>query len=238
MSYSNNIAIRHYRSILQRSNPHRSVPVSNATQTAIVDLLRRQPRTIAELATALNLTPGAVRAHLANLEGEHIVERRIARRPTVGKPPTMYSITADAEELFSRTYPAAFAALIDLLSRKLRAEELESLMRTLGQRLAAGRIVAGHTVRERVEGALELLRELGTPAAVEWGELIHTIRAFGCPLNTASIRHPEVCATLASLLASTTGLEVRDHCHRGDRARCRFELGEVGRVADASGDPG
>ena len=51
-----------------------------STRGRIVTLLRRASRTVDELAAALDLTDNAVRAHLATLERDGIVQQRGARR--------------------------------------------------------------------------------------------------------------------------------------------------------------
>src|SRR5215210_9438667 len=74
-----------------------------STRGRIVALLRRASRTVDELAAALDLTDNAVRAHLATLERDGLVEQRGVRRGR-GKPAYAYDLTSEAEALFPKAY--------------------------------------------------------------------------------------------------------------------------------------
>jgi len=68
-----------------------------STRGRLITLLRRDTRTVDDLASALNLTDNAVRAHLAALERDGIVRQSGVRRDGgVGKPAFAYELTADA----------------------------------------------------------------------------------------------------------------------------------------------
>jgi hypothetical protein len=36
--------------------------------------------------------------------------------------------------------------------------------------------------------------------------------------------HPEVCCVAETLIAKLVGVPVQEHCDRGERPRCRFEV--------------
>jgi predicted ArsR family transcriptional regulator len=64
----------------------------SSTRGRIITLLRRSSRTVEELAQALDLTHTAVRAHLAALERDRLVQQRSERHGS-GKPPSVYDLT-------------------------------------------------------------------------------------------------------------------------------------------------
>jgi predicted ArsR family transcriptional regulator len=68
------------------------------TTGRILELLRRSPMTVDELARALALTRTAVRAQLATLLRDDLVEQRESRRGT-SKPSHVYGVTTRAELL-------------------------------------------------------------------------------------------------------------------------------------------
>ena len=79
--------------------------LTQGTSGRIVDLLRRGPLTIDELANSVGLTRTAVRAQLASLLQEGAVEQRGLQRGT-SKPARTYAVTAEAELLLTGgTYP-------------------------------------------------------------------------------------------------------------------------------------
>ena len=57
-----------------------------STRGRIVLIMRRGARTVDELATALHLTDNAVRAHIATLERDGLVEEQAVRRGVSSSP--------------------------------------------------------------------------------------------------------------------------------------------------------
>jgi predicted ArsR family transcriptional regulator len=196
-----------------------------STRGRIITLLRRASLTVDQLAGRLGLTDNAVRAHLATLERDGLVEQHVVKRGGVGKPAFTYQVTAEAEPLFSRAYIPVLAKLLDVLSEQMPRDEFDALMRSVGKRLAAERGTLSGTPRERLEAAVTFLNELGGVAEVEERDDALAVRGFSCPLGAAVHGHPEVCRAVESLLSEATGLPVRERCDRAERARCCFEIG-------------
>src|SRR5256885_16995615 len=86
-----------------------------STRGRIVMLLRRDSRTVDELAQALNLTDNAVRAHLATLERDGFV-RQLGERRRSGKPAYIYELSPDAEQLFPQAYGTVILTLLVCLN--------------------------------------------------------------------------------------------------------------------------
>ena len=79
-----------------------------STRGQIITLLRRSSRTVDELAQALDLTDNAVRAHLATLERDGLVQQRGVRRGS-GKPASVYDLTVEADQLFQKHTARCFS---------------------------------------------------------------------------------------------------------------------------------
>jgi predicted ArsR family transcriptional regulator len=189
----------------------------------ILELLRRSPMTVDELAVALGLTRPAVRAQLATLERDDLVEPRGSRRGT-SKPSRLYGVTSQAELLFSRAYVPILTRLLHVLAHRLSPAEFESTMREVGRELMQDRRVARGALRDRVSGASALLNELGGLTEVEEENGNYLIRSHGCPLAAATANHPEVCNVLENMLSEFVGSQVTKCCDRYDRVGCCFEI--------------
>src|SRR5947208_14724714 len=107
--------------------------LANSTRGQIITLLRRASRTVEELAQALDLTDNAVRAHLATLERDGVVQQSGARRGS-GKPAYVYSLTPEAEYLFPKAYDQVLHQVLEVLSERLPSDEVEMLLREVGRR--------------------------------------------------------------------------------------------------------
>lgn len=207
---------------------------AQGTSGRILELLRRGPKTVDELAQALGLTRTAVRAQLASLVRDGLVDQRESRRGA-SKPSHVYGVTVQAELLFSRAYVPILTQLLHAMARRMPAAELDALMHEVGRGLMEGRPLPRGSLGERVTGASALLNELGglTEVVEENGGGGYTIRSHGCPLAAATADHPEVCNALESLLSEFVGAQVTKCCDRYDRERCCFEVGTGERAAGA-----
>jgi predicted ArsR family transcriptional regulator len=199
----------------------------DSTRGRIVSLLRGGSSTVNELASSLELTDNAVRAHLLSLERDGLIRQSgVQRGPR--KPHFAYELTAEAERLFPKAYDALLNQLITALKGRLPPAALEDVLREVGRSLAA-RHASGHTpvdLEGRLQNALEVLKAIGGSPRVgsEGGKLI--IRSGGCPLAAAVVEHPEVCELAEALVAEVVGLPVRERCDRGDSPKCCFEVGD------------
>jgi predicted ArsR family transcriptional regulator len=199
--------------------------LAETTRGRVVTLLRHSSRTVDELASELELTGNAVRSHLATLERDGLVQQYGARRGGgAGKPATLYGLVPAAEPLLSHAYTPLLLQLLGVLGERLPKPELETVLREVGRRLAAGQPQARGDLRHRVDAAAALLDELGGATEVTGDAGRYEIRGRGCPLSAAVNERPEVCRAVEALVAEATGVPVREHCERGDRPHCRLEV--------------
>ena len=197
-----------------------------STRGQVVTLLRRSDHTVEELAQALGLTDNGVRAHLAVLERDGIVRQRgsVRRSSGGGKPAYVYELSQEAEDLFPKAYEPALSRLLDVLSDELGPEQSEALLRSVGRRLAGGHSVRTNDARARLESAVEIFNELGGLAELEERDGTLVIRGYSCPLAGVSPDHPEVCRMAETMITELAGVPVYEHCDRGERPRCCFEV--------------
>jgi predicted ArsR family transcriptional regulator len=198
--------------------------VTQGTTGRIMELLRRGPMTIDELAKDLELTRTAVQAQLATLQHDELVEQRGVRRGT-SKPARTYGVTMQAELLFSRAYIPILTQLVHVLARRMSPAEFDSIMHEVGRAAMAERAAPrGGTLLDRVTRASSLLNELGGLSEVDQEDGLYIIRSHGCPLAAATAQHPEVCNALESMLSEFVGARMTKCCDRYDRVRCCFEV--------------
>jgi predicted ArsR family transcriptional regulator len=204
-----------------------------STRGRIVTLLRQSGRTVEDLARALDLTDNGVRAHLAILERDGIVQQRgsVRRSSGGGKPAYVYELTQEAEGLFPKAYEPVLRRLLDVLSNQLGPEGSEALLRSVGRRLAEEHSTRADGAHARLELAVEVLNELGGLAELEERDGGWVIRGYSCPLAGVTPDHPEVCRMAETLIAELAGVPVHERCDRGERPRCCFEIAPAGDTA-------
>jgi predicted ArsR family transcriptional regulator len=201
-----------------------------STRGRIVTLLRSASRTVRELATELELTETAVRAHLAALERDGLVQQSGTRRG-VRKPYHAYQLTAEAEMFFPKAYDVLLNQLLAVLEQHLPVEQVEEMLRGVGRRLAVPYLatVQGATLKERVYRAVRVLGELGGLAESEPQNGHFLIHSTSCPLAAVVVDHPQACVLAEALLAELTGAAVQERCQRDASPQCRFEIAEIAR---------
>jgi predicted ArsR family transcriptional regulator len=192
------------------------------TRGRLVALLQRGPVTVDELAGALGLTRNAVRAQLAILERDGVVEQRQSRSG-VRKPSFAYGLTAAADLSLSRAYVPMLVELVGELCGRMGDAELEGALRQVGRRLAGGRL-PGADLWARVAGAGTMLDALGGATEVRETDEGFEVRGFGCPLAAVTAGHPAVCRGVEAMVAEWVGAPVVECCERGPRPSCRFAV--------------
>ncbi len=192
------------------------------TRNRIIALLRRGQRSVEELAESLGLTDNAVRAQLAALEREKVVQQMGVRRDgTVGKPATLYGIAPDSSALFSSAYSPVLGAVLAELGERMTPKQLEGLMRRAGTRLAAS-LPAQSNFDQRVRASATFLTGMGADADLVQTNQGYEIRGHGCLLSDAVKECPATCAILEQLLREVTHGEVTERCDRSGAPSCRF----------------
>jgi predicted ArsR family transcriptional regulator len=205
-------------------------PMSNhllaSTRGKIVRLLRRAKQSVNELAAALALTDNAVRANLARLERDGLVQQA-GVRPSFRKPESIYDITPEAERLFGKAYAPVLATVLAVMEAGLDEPKMNAQLREVGRRLAAPHLpsLAGLTPTQRADRALQIMEDLGGLADLEQrdgGELY--IRGHGCPFSQVVAEHPNLCLVAEAMLSELLGRAVKEQCDRGERSKCCFAI--------------
>jgi len=196
-----------------------------STRGKILELLRTRDRTVNELSEELRLTDNAVRAHLASLERDRLVAQS-GSKPGVRKPHTTYSLGADAEQIFPKAYGRLVSLLMSILSRRVKPGTLRAGMRAAGRSVAREHLseLRGKSREQRIDAALDTLRDLGGAVTFHEENGKHFINGNGCPIAAATANHPEACLLAESLLSEIIGSPVKEHCTRGSAPSCCFEL--------------
>lgn len=198
-----------------------------STRGQIVTILRSSPCTVEELATKLELTDNAVRAHLSTLERDGIVRQSGIRRGA-RKPHFTYALTEEADGLFPKAYDALLNQLIAVLKSRLSPSEIEDVLREVGRAVAASTPNGqDNGLQGRVHKALRVLEAIGGSAEIERHDDKIVIRGNGCPLAAAVSVHPEVCRLAETLVGEIVKAPVVEKCDRESRPQCRFEIEAV-----------
>lgn len=194
------------------------------TRGRLLALLCGGDRKTSELARELGITANGARGHLARLELEGLVERRVVRRG-VGKPAHEYHLTAEGSLRLSRAYLPLLSAILSVMEAGAGPGDQETLLREAGRRLARQRARAEGALWERVDAAAGLLRELGGITIIRKETDAFWIEGTCCPLRAVVPDHPLACKAIEAMLEEYIGAPVREHCEKDDLPTCRLLIG-------------
>lgn len=175
------------------------------------------------MASQLDLTYNAVRAHLTALERDGLVRRAGVRRGGT-RPSALYELAPGVDDTLSRAYMPFASHLVRALGARLPDRELSDVMRDVGRRLAHEWPRFQGSLTQRVEAASALLQELGAPNEIERSTDALRIRGVGCLLAAAVNGQPQVCRAMESLLQELIETPVRSCCDLSGQPRCCFEV--------------
>ena len=148
-----------------------SDPRARARDRVLLQLKTRGPATASALAERLDVTPMAIRQHLAALEGEELVVHTEERRP-VGRPARVWDLTPRAAERFPDTHADLTVELLSAMKDVFGEEGLERLIhaRALKQRESYRSRLPSHQapLAERVAALAEIRRDEGYMA--DWSQ--------------------------------------------------------------------
>lgn len=195
----------------------------DSTRGLVVLLLRRGERTVNELADQLELTDNAVRAHLAALERDGLVERAGQRRGT-GKPSYAYRLTGGAEFLFPQAYGSILVQLLESTTEQFGRERSLELLRATGRRLARAHMPATGDLEDRVAQAADLIVAFGGAVEVSQVSEGYQVKGYSCPFSEVVSVHETFCAVVQELLEEFIGTSVQERCERDGVPRCCFQI--------------
>lgn len=197
----------------------------SSTRGRVIVLLRRSNHTVAELAESLGVTDNAVRAHLATLERDGLVQQSGMKAGT-RKPHFEYELTTEAELLFPKSLGVVFNQVLSVLGEQLSAEQTGELFTEVARRLASetAEQVKTRSLEERAQAVVELISGLGGLAEVEEHPDHLLIHGISCPFAAIVCEHGDVCQLVSMVISEIAQAPVLERCDRGGKIQCYFEI--------------
>ncbi|MEQ8788084.1 MAG: winged helix-turn-helix transcriptional regulator [Pirellulaceae bacterium] len=197
-----------------------------SSDVAILDLLRKcDSLSVAELASAMEVTATAVRQRLTRLMAQGYIER-FATKAGRGRPSHSYMLTQSGR----RKTGANFADLAVALWQEIRdikdVEVRRGLLQRLSKRLAEmyRDRISGATLDERMESLAGLFAERRIPFSVDRSGDLPILTAHACPYPELAEQDRSVCAMERIMFSELLGENVRltDCRLDGDASCCTF----------------
>jgi predicted ArsR family transcriptional regulator len=191
----------------------------------VLTLLRPQALTVNELAEALHLTDNGVRAQLATLQVEGLVEL-CGQRAGVRKPHQLFGLTSGGHDLFPKPDSILLEQLLNSIEARLGEPATTDFLRQVGVQLAIPHAPATEDLpfQDRLNIALGVLGAIGGIAQATEREGVTVIQGQRCPLTRLVPKHPEVCAVAQGLLEKLLQRPVTERCTKQPHAKCCFEI--------------
>jgi DeoR family transcriptional regulator, suf operon transcriptional repressor len=199
---------------------------TTTSDVGLLDILRKSgPASVAQLATAMDVTATAVRQRLVRLLAQGDIERA-AERTSRGRPVHRYGLT----EKGRRRAGANFADLATALWDEMRAirdpEVRRGLLARISGRMASlyASQIRGSSLDERMQSLAELFRQRQIPFDVERSRELPVLHARACPYPELAEKDRSVCAMEKNLFSELLGENIRlSNCRLDGHDCCTFE---------------
>jgi predicted ArsR family transcriptional regulator len=204
-----------------------------SSQRELMQVLQRKKdgRTVEEIAGDIELSPTAVRQHLAALERRGYVQR-VEPRKTAGRPGFVFALSAAGSELFPRKYSWFTALVLGALQREQGADGLGQYLRGMAKTLAQSLAdeIGKREPRLRLAALAETMNQLGYDAEIAQDDANGAeIRAYNCVYHHLAQDYPQVCEFDLELMAQVSGRRVEHlECMVRGGECCRFRLSQGG----------
>ena len=201
------------------------------TKRLIIERLKRADTTVGELARALGMTEAGVRQHLDALSEHGLVESRTRPSEGRGRPPTVWTLTDLAQDLFPDRHDDLTVELISAVRSALGEDGLARVIDARGasQRAAYDRVVPKRgSLRARVDALARVRTDEGYVAEVaDGGDGSVILLEHHCPICTAATSCPGLCGAELQLFRDVLGpkveIERTQHIVSGDK-RCAYRI--------------
>lgn len=199
---------------------------TESSDIGLLDGLRTAgPQSVAQLATAMQVTATAVRQRLTRLLAQGDIERTTLRTSR-GRPVHRYGLTEKGRRRAGANFADLAIALWEEI-REIKDPEVRSgLLARISRRLAtlyAGQ-VHGSDLEERMQAVAALFREREIPFEVERMNDLPVLRAAACPYPELAERDRSVCSMERMLFSELVGENLKlSNCRLDGHACCTFE---------------
>jgi predicted ArsR family transcriptional regulator len=177
--------------------------------------------TISDLATAMEVTPTAVRQRLNRLLAQGYVARSTVRHGR-GRPNHRYHLTREGQRKVGSNYPDLALALWQEVCQFEDQEIRRNMMHRLVSRLAvmyAGE-VRGRTLEEKMKSLSGLFAQRRIPLDVDRSGSLPVLHATTCPYPDLVDQDRSICSLERMLFSELLGAEVQLAKCRLDGADC------------------
>lgn len=192
----------------------------------LLDLIRiAGPLSVADLASAMDVTATAVRQRLTRLTGHAMIQRE-AIRAGRGRPKHRYSLTdkglRQTGSNFTDLALALWREFRSISDDRLRSEMLRRIARALASGYAEQ--IQGDTPAERLQSLSDLLNQRRIPTSVEDSSENSTLTAHACPYPKLAEEDASVCDMERILFSELVGGDLQlTQCRLEGGAHCQFQ---------------
>ncbi|EZQ10136.1 MULTISPECIES: metalloregulator ArsR/SmtB family transcription factor [Acidianus] len=196
-----------------------------STETEIIMTLKREgPLTLQQLSQKLGITKMGVYKHLAKLERQGVVSRKIVKKE-VGRPSYIFSLSDKGREYFVSSDSIVLLSLLEFLQRedkgslvikflkersKIKMEEYEEKLNKM-------------SFDEKVEKLCNLRNEEGYMAEIKKSGNCYELLEYNCPIFKVASLFGEACSLEQKLFSAVLKTQV-ENTHRQVNGYniCRF----------------
>jgi predicted ArsR family transcriptional regulator len=185
------------------------LPLQRGPAGAILRSLRQHgPRTIKQLQAELGVRSlNAVREQLTSLSAAGLITATTQRHGT-GRPAHVYALSERAHALFPNGYDVLLRLLLDEIAAREGREQVQNLLRGVGERLADQFAGDAGELQERLDTLIEGSGARGTPITLHEANGTTTLHKYTCPYFELAKATDAVCGAEQHMIEQVLGRSV------------------------------
>lgn len=202
---------------------------ASSTREIVLHLLKTKGAlTVSELAEPLGITEMAVRRHLNTLERDGLVKTELFRQ-SMGRPTNKYSLTAEAEQYFPKSYADIAIDFLKTIEETDGITKIDQLFENREQRLYEKYKNDMETLSfdEKVERLASIQNEKGYMVKTNKVSNGHyELIEYNCPIADVAKQYNKACACELSLFKRLVGSNdvERPQCYAKGAEHCVFVI--------------
>jgi DeoR family transcriptional regulator, suf operon transcriptional repressor len=193
-----------------------------------LDLLRAiGPLSVAELSTAMEVTPTAVRQRLTRMMSQGVLQRE-AQRKGRGRPQHRYALTDKGLRLTGSNFTDLAMTLWSEIRNVDNPEFRREMLRRIAHAMASkyANQVEGTTPAERLQSLADLLARRRITVTVDNTNSRPVLSTHSCPYPNLAEADHSVCSMERMMFTELVGEEVQlTQCRLDGDPECRFQAG-------------
>jgi len=182
----------------------------SSKDTILQYLLKQDKATVHDIATAIEISPQAIRRHLKDLKDQGLIDHDTMALKS-GRPQHLYYLSQKGRDRFPQNYGDFAVSFLDTLTETVGENQVTQILEKQWQKKASiyGEYIKGGSLQERVHKLVEIRRKEGYMAELysvndssDQEKQQFFLSEHNCAISDVAESYPQVCGHELEMFAT------------------------------------